>query len=111
MWQKQGLLLELVYNAQVTAVTKVSGLASFRIEANERTLEDWLGALPLICTLWALWSAFGALLAFPEEKQVLNKNRAGNIYRLRAYGRLLLLLNLFMTAIWCCNLQSHERTD
>lgn len=85
MRQKRGVLLEPIYIAQVICVTVIACLCWFRIEPREGTIEDRLGALSFMNVFWAFYSTFNALFAFPTEKQVLNKDRAGGSYRLSAY--------------------------
>lgn len=83
--QKSGILIQPIYVAQVIAVTIVSALCWWQMEAREGTIEDRLGALSFFSVFWAFYSTFSALFAFPAEKQVLNKDRAGGSYRLSAY--------------------------
>lgn len=83
--QKRGALLDPVHIGQVLSVTVVACLCWFRIEPREGTIEDRLGALSFTNVFWAFLSTFNALSAFPAEKQVLNKDRAGGSYRLSAY--------------------------
>lgn len=85
MQQKRGMLLQKIYIAQVFCVALISCLFWFRMEPVERTIEDRLGALSFFCVFWGFYSTFSALFAFPMEKQVLNKDRAGGSYRLSAY--------------------------
>lgn len=83
--QKRGMIIEPVYIVQVIAVTLISSLFWFQIDPVETSIEDRLGALSFFAIFWAFYSTFSALFAFPAERQVLNKDRAGGSYRLSAY--------------------------
>ncbi|CDF34030.1 unnamed protein product [Chondrus crispus] len=83
--QKRGVLLEPIYIAQLVLVAFIVSMCWFRIDAREGTIEDRLGVLSFMPIFWAFYSTFNALFAFPAEKQILNKDRAGGSYRLSAY--------------------------
>lgn len=83
--QKRGQLLERMTLIQLAAVTVMSMLFWFRMKRTEAALDDRLGALFFFNVQWAFFSVYSALYTFPDEREVLNKDRAGGSYRLSAY--------------------------
>lgn len=85
MLQKRGALLKTVNILQLALVIIIMTSAWFQLPAIESTIEDRLGALSFTSTFWGFVSVASAVFAFPEEKRVLAKDRAGGCYRLSAY--------------------------
>lgn len=56
--------------------------SSFR---TERQLVDQVGLLFFIATYWGFFPLFTALFTFPQERAILTKERASDMYRLSAY--------------------------
>lgn len=51
----------------------------------ERQLADQVGLLFFIATYWGFFPLFTALFTFPQERAILAKERASDMYRLSAY--------------------------
>lgn len=85
MRQNRGVILEPPTIFQATLVCVISILFWFRIDATEDTIEDRLGYISFSTVYWTFNSSFIAIHAFPQERDVLNKDRAAGTYRLSAY--------------------------
>jgi ABC-2 type transporter len=85
MRQKRGKLLDFAALQQLAVMIFISCVFWFRMEMTESTIGDRLGALFFFNLYWSIVSIFSTLFAFPSERAVLNKDRAGGAYRLSAY--------------------------
>eukprot|EP00538_Stauroneis_constricta_P004422 CAMPEP_0119546338 /NCGR_PEP_ID=MMETSP1352-20130426/805_1 /TAXON_ID=265584 /ORGANISM="Stauroneis constricta, Strain CCMP1120" /LENGTH=818 /DNA_ID=CAMNT_0007591033 /DNA_START=20 /DNA_END=2476 /DNA_ORIENTATION=- len=68
-----------------TAIAVVAGLLWFQLEYTERDIHDRTSYIFFTMTYWVFDSMFGALMAFPPEKQIIAKERASSSYHLSAY--------------------------
>lgn len=83
--QKRGNLLDRVVIVQLLAITFAFCCFWFRIPRNESTISVRLGAIFFFNLFWGFFSTFAALGVFPNERMVVNKDRASGSYRLLAY--------------------------
>lgn len=96
----------------------VSGLIWFQLPYKEKSIEDRYSLLFFVVVYWMFNPLFQALLSFPSERTVVNKERAAGYYRLTAYylaklfSELPLVLcqpTLFYTAVyWMTGLNRSE---
>ncbi|XP_014675175.1 PREDICTED: ABC transporter G family member 22-like, partial [Priapulus caudatus] len=70
---------------QVVSVAIMAGLVWFQIERTEERLTDRKGILFFTIIYWMVTPMMATLSAFPEEREVLNKERSAGVYRLSAY--------------------------
>ncbi|KAL2900912.1 ABC transporter G family member 22 [Bienertia sinuspersici] len=71
---------------QVLATAVVLGLLWWQSDSKtEKGLEDQAGLLFFIAVFWGFFPVFTAIFAFPQEKAMLMKERAADMYRLSAY--------------------------
>lgn len=63
----------------------IVGMMWFQLPYTERTVRDRSGYFFFTMTYWVFDSMFGALLAFPMERKVIQKERASASYHLSAY--------------------------
>ncbi|VVA99490.1 unnamed protein product [Arabis nemorensis] len=72
--------------AQVLSMAVILGLLWWRSDIRTpRGLEDQAGLLFFIAVFWGFFPVFTAIFAFPQERAMLNKERAAGMYRLSAY--------------------------
>ncbi|XP_014667363.1 PREDICTED: ABC transporter G family member 21-like [Priapulus caudatus] len=70
---------------QVLSVAMMVGLVWYQLDRKEETLKDREGVLFFTIIYWMFNSMMGSLTTFPEEREVLNKERSAGAYRLSAY--------------------------
>ncbi|KAH6835437.1 ATP-binding cassette 14 [Perilla frutescens var. hirtella] len=80
--------------AQVVCVALIAGLLWWR--SNIAELQDQVGLLFFSSTFWGFASLFQAVFTFPQERMMLEKERASGMYRLSSYFMALTLGDLPM---------------
>ncbi|URD87076.1 ABC-2 type transporter [Musa troglodytarum] len=71
---------------QVLAIAVILGLLWWHSNITTETgLEDQAGLLFFISVFWGFFPVFTAIFTFPQERAMLNKERAVDMYRLSAY--------------------------
>ncbi|KMT11590.1 hypothetical protein BVRB_5g109050 [Beta vulgaris subsp. vulgaris] len=71
---------------QVLATAVILGLLWWQSDSTtEKGLEDQAGLLFFIAVFWGFFPVFTAIFAFPQERAMLLKERAADMYRLSAY--------------------------
>ncbi|XP_034574190.2 ABC transporter G family member 22 isoform X2 [Setaria viridis] len=71
---------------QVIATSVILGLLWWRSDPRTlKGLEDQAGLLFFIAVFWGFFPVFTAIFTFPQERAMLNKERAVDMYKLSAY--------------------------
>ncbi|XP_038903752.1 ABC transporter G family member 22 isoform X4 [Benincasa hispida] len=71
---------------QVLATAIILGLLWWQSESNSpKGLQDQAGLLFFIAVFWGFFPVFTAIFTFPQERAMLSKERAADMYRLSAY--------------------------
>lgn len=71
---------------QVLSTAVILGLLWWQSDAsNPKGLQDQAGLLFFIAVFWGFFPVFTAIFTFPQERAMLNKERASDMYRLSAY--------------------------
>ncbi|PKI42952.1 hypothetical protein CRG98_036750 [Punica granatum] len=71
---------------QVLATAIILGLLWWQSNSNTpKGLEDQAGLLFFIAVFWGFFPVFTAIFTFPQERAMLSKERAADMYRLSAY--------------------------
>ncbi|KAK7345195.1 hypothetical protein VNO77_15769 [Canavalia gladiata] len=71
---------------QVLSTAVILGLLWWQSDANNpRDLQDQAGLLFFIAVFWGFFPVFTAIFTFPQERAMLSKERAADMYRLSAY--------------------------
>ncbi|KAK9122974.1 hypothetical protein Sjap_012576 [Stephania japonica] len=71
---------------QVLAISIILGLLWWHSDSDSpRGLQDQAGLLFFIAVFWGFFPVFTAIFTFPQERAMLNKERAVDMYRLSAY--------------------------
>ncbi|KAG2242570.1 hypothetical protein Bca52824_095581 [Brassica carinata] len=71
---------------QVLSTAVILGLLWWQSDIRtQRGLQDQAGLLFFIAVFWGFFPVFTAIFAFPQERAMLNKERAADMYRLSAY--------------------------
>ncbi|CAM8894972.1 unnamed protein product [Rhodiola kirilowii] len=71
---------------QVLATAIILGLLWWQSDCNSpRGLQDQAGLLFFIAVFWGFFPVFTAIFTFPQERAMLAKERAADMYRLSAY--------------------------
>lgn len=78
LWDKIGFI-------QTLALSVIIGLIWWDTPHKEESLQDKMGVLFFICLYLSFNPIFVALMTFPQERNVIAKERAAGMYRLSAY--------------------------
>lgn len=71
---------------QVLSTAIILGLLWWQSDSkNPKDLQDQAGLLFFIAVFWGFFPVFTAIFTFPQERAMLNKERAADMYRLSAY--------------------------
>ncbi|KAG8648769.1 ABC transporter G family member 22 isoform X2 [Manihot esculenta] len=71
---------------QVLATAIILGLLWWQSDSSSpKGLQDQAGLLFFIAVFWGFFPVFTAIFTFPQERAMLNKERAADMYRLSAY--------------------------
>ncbi|ESR43242.1 hypothetical protein CICLE_v10011143mg [Citrus x clementina] len=71
---------------QVLATAVILGLLWWQSDSKSpKGLEDQAGLLFFIAVFWSFFPIFTAIFTFPQERAMLSKERAADMYRLSAY--------------------------
>ncbi|XP_024922887.1 ABC transporter G family member 22 isoform X2 [Ziziphus jujuba] len=71
---------------QVLSTAIILGLLWWQSDAHTpKGLQDQAGLLFFIAVFWGFFPVFTAIFTFPQERAMLSKERAANMYRLSAY--------------------------
>nr|XP_043609676.1 ABC transporter G family member 22-like isoform X2 [Erigeron canadensis] len=71
---------------QVLVTAVILGLLWWQSEVHSpKELDNQAGLLFFIAVFWAFFPVFTAIFTFPQERAMLNKERAADMYRLSAY--------------------------
>lgn len=71
---------------QVLSTAVILGLLWWQSDGNSpNSLQDQAGLLFFIAVFWGFFPVFTAIFTFPQERAVLSKERAADMYRLSAY--------------------------
>ncbi|XP_021804546.1 ABC transporter G family member 22-like isoform X2 [Prunus avium] len=71
---------------QVLSTAVILGLLWWQSDSNNpKGLEDQAGLLFFIAVFWGFFPVFTAIFTFPQERAMLTKERAADMYRLSAY--------------------------
>ncbi|KAL7225859.1 hypothetical protein ACSBR1_021088 [Camellia fascicularis] len=71
---------------QVLAIAVILGLLWWQSDGNSpQNQQDQAGLLFFIAVFWGFFPVFTAIFTFPQERAMLNKERAADMYRLIAY--------------------------
>ncbi|KAF3442785.1 hypothetical protein FNV43_RR16702 [Rhamnella rubrinervis] len=71
---------------QVLSTAIILGLLWWQSDSNTpKGLQDQAGLLFFIAVFWGFFPVFTAIFTFPQERAMLSKERAANMYRLSAY--------------------------
>lgn len=78
IWDKLNFL-------QTIVLAIVVGMVWFNTPMTEESLRDRTGVMFFVIVYWGFTPLFQALISFPTERPVINKERAAGMYRLSAY--------------------------
>ncbi|XP_065676975.1 uncharacterized protein LOC101239081 isoform X1 [Hydra vulgaris] len=115
--QTKGDVWDMVNIIQVVTLSVAVGLFWFRTPFDEKSLGDRQGVIFFILSYMFIRQMMQAILSFPAEKKVIEKERASGMYRLSAYYTaknivdvpvfLLPQLIIYITTYWLVGLNCH----